>query len=156
MIIFGIDPGIAVIGYCALKLDSQSNVSVITWGSIQTDKHQPLAARLLEIHKDLKYLLTDINPDVIALEELYYFKNAKTVIPVMQARGVILMTAEMCEIEVYGYSPIVVKKVITGYGRASKSEVKDLLTATLDLKNVPKLDDVVDAAAIAYCHVRHL
>ena len=156
MIIFGIDPGMAIVGYCALDITDQNKYNIITWGSIQTDKSLRLPERLLEIHEDLKSLLSEIKPDVIAVEELFFFKNAKTLVPVLQARGVILLTAEMFKIPVYNYTPIVVKQVITGYGRAEKDEVKQMLQQQLDLKTVCKLDDVIDAAAIAYCHARHL
>lgn len=156
MIIFGIDPGIAIMGYCALKLGTNDDCTVLTWGSIQTDKENTVQARLFEIHKDLKLLLEDIKPDVIAIEELFFFKNAKTIIPVLEARGVILMTAEMLCIPVSEYTPLVVKQVITGYGRAEKSEVKDMLLRVLTVPFQTKLDDVIDAAAIAYCHSRQV
>jgi crossover junction endodeoxyribonuclease RuvC len=156
MIIFGIDPGIAVVGYCAMQTEDLECCNLVTWGSIQTEKGQPIARRLFEIHKDLKCLLEEVKPDVVAIEDLYFFKNTKTFVPVLQARGVILMTAEMLDIPVYEYTPLVVKQVLTGYGRASKDEVKDMVCRTLNLSVVPRLDDIIDAAAIAYCHMRHL
>lgn len=156
MIIFGIDPGIAIVGYCALDVNSNNECSINTWGSIQTDKHLSVKERLLEIHYDLKQLLEQVKPDVVAVEELFFFKNAKTIIPVLEARGVILMTAEMLKIPVSEYTPMVVKQVITGYGKADKDEVKDMLLRQICIDNCPKLDDVIDAAAIAYCHSRSI
>lgn len=155
MLILGIDPGMAITGYCALNYEKDT-FNLITWGSIQTDKSLKLPARLVEIHKDLKVLIEQIQPDVVAIEEIFFFKNAKTFIPVLQARGVIIMTAEMFGLEVYEYTPLVVKQTITGYGRAEKQEVKEMLFRLLDIQDNVKLDDVVDAAAIAYCHVRNI
>ncbi|MEW5820840.1 MAG: crossover junction endodeoxyribonuclease RuvC [Cyanobacteriota bacterium] len=155
MIIFGIDPGMAIVGYCALEVNENNKCAIKTWGSIQTDKSKHLSSRLLEIHEDLKILLAQVKPDVISIEELYFFKNAKTLIPVLEAKGVILLTAEMFNVPVYEYTPLVVKQVITGYGRAEKPEVKDMLLKHLQITDGAKLDDVIDAAAIAYCHMRH-
>lgn len=156
MIILGIDPGVAIIGYGALECDDSNKVTIVSHGSIQTDKKQTLQVRLLEIHDDFKVLLETLKPDVIVIEELFFFKNAKTIIPVLEARGVLLMTAEMYGIKVYEYTPLVVKQVITGYGRAEKSEIKQMLLQLLNLKKLPKLDDIVDAIAIAYCHIRQM
>jgi crossover junction endodeoxyribonuclease RuvC len=154
MIILGIDPGVAIVGYCALNLADDNDCTVITLGSIQTDKSKTLSARLVEIHEDLKSLLEDIKPDVVAIEQIYFFKNAKTFIPVLEARGVILMTIEMFDIPIYEYTPLVIKQTITGYGRAEKHEVKEMLFKQLEISSKTKLDDVIDAAAIAFCHVR--
>jgi crossover junction endodeoxyribonuclease RuvC len=156
MIIFGIDPGIAVVGYCALEINDNQEACIKTWGSIQTDKSNTLSERLVEVHEDLKHLLIEVKPDAVAIEDLFFFKNAKTFIPVMQARGVILLTVEMLGIPVFEYTPLVVKQVITGYGRAEKHEVKEMLSKQVTCGTLPGLDDVVDAAAIAYCHMRHL
>ena len=156
MLILGIDPGIAIIGYCALNANNNNDFSIKTWGSIQTNKSKTLSSRLLEIHNDLKELLSEVKPDTIAIEELFFFKNAKTLVPVLEARGVILLTAEMFGIEVFEYTPLEIKQLITGYGRAEKYEVKDMLTRQLSLIDVPTLDDVIDATAIAYCHARSL
>lgn len=156
MLIFGIDPGVAIVGYCALNTNDDDEYSIITWGSIQTNKNLSLQSRLLEIHQDLKQVLSEVSPDVIALEKLFFFKNAKTLIPVLEARGVILLTAEMLGIPVFEYTPLEVKQVITGYGRAEKAEVREMLLKEIPQSNIPKLDDVIDAAAIAYCHARQL
>lgn len=150
MRIIGIDPGMAIVGYCLM--DTEPN-NIITCGSIQTDKNLSNSERLLEIHNDLSHLLKTFKPDVAAVEQLFYFKNAKTVIPVAQARGVILMTIEMMGIPVYEYTPLVVKQTITGYGRAEKQEVKEMVKVLLNNnEKISKLDDTVDAIAIALCH----
>lgn len=155
MLIFGIDPGIAIVGYCGLSIGERVP-KIETWGSIQTEKTLTVSRRLLEIHQDIKYLLEKFRPDALAIEELYFFKNAKTLTPVLEARGVILMTAEMFNIPIFEYTPLVVKQVITGYGRAEKDDVRDMLLHQLELEPQKMLDDVIDAAAIAYCHYRRL
>jgi crossover junction endodeoxyribonuclease RuvC len=156
MRIIGIDPGMAIVGYCFMdsfseKFENQN--TIINCGSIQTDKSLSNSERLLEIHNDLSQLLKAYKPDIAAVEQLFYFKNAKTVMAVSEARGVILMTLKMFDIPVYEYTPLVVKQTITGYGRSEKKEVKEMVKVLLgDEQKIPKLDDTVDAIAIALCH----
>jgi len=156
MRIIGIDPGMAIVGYCVMdsfpeKAENQN--TIINCGSIQTDKSLSNCARLLEIHNDLLIILKTYKPDIAAVEQLFYFKNAKTIMPVSEARGVILMTLEMLNISVCEYTPLVVKQMITGYGRSEKKEVKEMVNIILGgEQKLPKLDDAVDAIAIALCH----
>lgn len=150
MRILGIDPGIAIVGYCVLDYD-KSDHNIIDCGSIQTDKNLSNQQRLLEIHKDLIHLIEKYKPDAAAVEQLFYFKNAKTITSVSEARGVILMTFEMKGVEVFEYTPLVVKQTITGYGRACKDEVKDMIRILCKGQAIPKLDDTTDAIAIAVC-----
>ena len=156
MRIVGIDPGMAIVGYCIIDYNEQnydSKNTLISCGSIQTDKSLTNSERLLEIHRDLNEILEQFKPDAAAVEQLFYFKNAKTLVPVAQARGVILMTIESLGIPVYEYTPLVVKQTITGYGRAQKDEVKDMVKVLLKSENtISKLDDTTDAIAIALCH----
>lgn len=156
MRIIGIDPGMAIVGYCIMDFSRENaetpNV-LVNCGSIQTDKKLSNSERLLEIHNDLTEILNTFKPDVAAVEQLFYFKNAKTLVPVAQARGVILMTLEKSHVPLYEYTPLVVKQTITGYGRAEKQEVKEMVKVLLnnDCK-LSKLDDTTDAIAIALCH----
>jgi len=155
MRIIGIDPGMAIIGYCIMdffpeKADDQN--IIVNCGSIQTDKSLSYGKRLLEIHRDISELVKLYNPEVAAVEQLFYFKNAKTIIPVAQARGVIVMTLEQQGIPVYEYTPLVVKQTITGYGRAEKQDVKEMLCTLLNRQKISNLDDTSDAVAIALCH----
>lgn len=155
MRIIGIDPGMAIVGYCVMDFYSEKfeNKNIlINCGSIQTNKALSNSARILEIHNDLSHLVKTYKPDIAAVEQLFYFKNAKTIIPVAQARGVILMTLEMFNIPVYEYTPLVVKQTITGYGRADKKEVKEMVEVLLNGQKLPKLDDATDAIAIALCY----
>ncbi len=156
MRILGIDPGIAIVGYSII--DAVDGVyTLVSSGSIQTDKNKTDAGRLYEISQDLEEIIKQYNPDTAGVEKLYFFKNQKTIIPVAQARGVIMMTLEKYSIGAVEYTPIVVKQTITGYGRASKEEVAQAVEKMVDKngKNWPKLDDTVDSIAIAVCHARN-
>lgn len=155
MRIIGIDPGMAIVGYCILDINSKENL-LITSGSIQTNKKESESSRLLEIHNDLSTLIEKYKPDVASIEKLFFFKNAKTVMPVAQARGVILMTCEQFKVPTYEYTPMVVKQTITGYGRASKEEVGQMVEMSIKYDKLPKLDDTIDAIAIALCHSRSI
>ena len=156
MRILGLDPGIAIVGYSII--DAVDGVyTLAASGSIQTNKNKNDAQRLLEISLDLEQIINEYKPDCAGVEKLYFFKNQKTIIPVAQARGVILMLLEKYSIDAYEYTPIVVKQTITGYGRASKTEVAEGVKRMVETNgNVwPKLDDTVDSIAIAVCHARN-
>lgn len=156
MRILGLDPGIAIVGYSII--DAVDGVyNLVASGSIQTDKNKTDAGRLFEISQDLEQIINMYKPDCAGVEKLYFFKNQKTIIPVAQARGVILMLLEKYSIDAYEYTPIVVKQTITGYGRASKTEVAEGVKRMVETNgNVwPKLDDTVDSIAIAVCHARN-
>jgi crossover junction endodeoxyribonuclease RuvC len=126
-----------------------------TSGSIQTDKTKTDSQRLLEIETDMQTLIDKYKPDTASIEKLFYFKNQKTVIPVAEARGVILSVLEKNSIPIYEYTPIEVKQVITGYGRATKEEVAKIVEMSVKYKKLPKLDDTVDSIAIALCYSRN-
>ena len=153
MKILGIDPGMAIVGYCILDFDGK-NIKLEHSGSIQTDKNSKESTRLLEIYNDLKTIIDKYDPDVCAIEKLFFFRNYTTVMPVAHARGVILLALEEFNIPVYEYTPIEVKQILTGYGRAEKKEVERMVKINLGTENLPKLDDTVDAIAIAICYTR--
>ncbi len=154
MRILGIDPGMAIVGYGIVDITGEKPLLYAS-GSIQTNKDLPDSKRLLEIYNDLSLIVEKYQPDCASVEELFFFKNQKTVIPVAEARGVILTVLEKYNIPVYGYTPMEVKQVLTGYGRAEKKEVEQMVKIALDTDNLPKLDDTVDAIAIAICHSRN-
>ncbi len=155
MKILGIDPGMAIVGYGMIEINAgEEEINLITSGSIQTDKKLSDSKRLLEISNDLAQILEMYNPDCASVEKLFFFKNQKTIIPVAEARGVILSVLEKYNIPVYEYTPMEVKQVLTGYGRAEKKEVDRMVRLALDTDDLPKLDDTVDAIAIAICHSR--
>ena len=158
MKILGIDPGMAIVGYGMIETESggNNNIELLTSGSIQTDKSLNDSKRLLEIFNDLSELVETLKPDCAAVENLFFFKNQKTVIPVAEARGVILTVLEKYNIPTYSYTPMEVKQVLTGYGRAEKKEVQQMVGIALQTDKLPKLDDTVDAIAIAICHSRSI
>ncbi len=153
MKILGIDPGMAIVGYGLIETCGD-NIELLTSGSIQTDKNLTDSKRLLEIYNDLTTVVEKYKPDCASVEELFFFKNQKTVIPVAEARGVILTVLEKLNIPTYSYTPMQVKQVLTGYGRADKKEVEQMVKISLETDKLPKLDDTVDAIAIAICHSR--
>ena len=155
MKILGIDPGMAIVGYGLIEVEGD-NIQLLASGSIQTDKNLPDSKRLLEVYNDLSTIVQKYQPDCASVEELFFFKNQKTVIPVAEARGVLLTVLEKFGIPTFGYTPMVVKQVLTGYGRADKKEVEQMVRISLESENLPKLDDTVDAIAIAICHSRSL
>ena len=155
MKILGIDPGMAIVGYGLIEVENNKPM-LIASGSIQTGKDLSDSRRLLEIFNDLSQIVEKYQPDCASVENLFFFKNQKTVIPVAEARGVILTVLEKYEIPTFSYTPMEVKQVLTGYGRAEKKEVEQMVKISLETENLPKLDDTVDAIAIAICHSRNL
>ena len=153
MKILGIDPGMAIVGYCILDYDGE-NIKLEHSGSIQTQKGSKESFRLLEIFNDMHQIIDRYKPDVCAIEKLFFFRNYTTVMPVAHARGVILLTLEQYNIPIFEYTPIEVKQILTGYGRADKKEVEQMVKIALNVKKLPKLDDTVDAIAIAISYTR--
>lgn len=155
MKILGIDPGMAIVGYGIINIENDK-IKLLTSGSVQTDKKLSDSKRLLEIYNDLTTIVKKYQPDCASVEELFFFKNQKTVIPVAEARGVILTVLEKFNIPTYSYTPMEVKQVLTGYGRAEKKEVEQMVRIALNSDKLPKLDDTIDAIAIAICHSRNI
>lgn len=150
MIVLGIDPGYAIIGYGVL--DTRKSNMLVDYGAIITPKEDSMPVRLENIDKSLKYLFEKFKPDVVAIEELFYFKNQKTVIQVAQARGVILLACQKYCGNIYEYTPLQIKQALTGQGRAEKAQVQFMVKAILGLDKIPKPDDAADALAVAICH----
>jgi len=153
MKILGIDPGMAIVGYSILEFDGE-NMALLHSGSIQTAKNTREPARLLEIFDDMTTIVENYKPDVCAIEKLFFFRNRTTVMPVAHARGVILTVLEKHNIPVYEFTPMEVKQIMTGYGRADKKEVEQMVKIALNTDNLPKLDDTVDSIAIAISYTR--
>ncbi|MBQ8847641.1 MAG: crossover junction endodeoxyribonuclease RuvC [Candidatus Gastranaerophilales bacterium] len=154
MLIMGIDPGIGITGYSFIEFNDD-RFKLITSGSIQTDKNASHPKRLLELKADIDFLIKKYNPDCASIEQLFFFKNQKTIIPVAQARGVILVTLEENLIPMYEYTPLVVKQTITGHGRADKADVKIMVKNYIELDKNIKLDDTIDSIALAICHAQN-
>lgn len=154
MKILGIDPGLAIVGYSVIEFEDD-NVRLLNSGSVKTSKNNSESQRLLEIFEDIMTLIEKYKPDIASIEKLFFFKNQKTVMPVAAARGVIMMALEKCSIPTFEYTPMEVKQTLTGYGRADKKEVEQMVKIALQCDSLPCLDDTVDAMAIAICHTRN-
>jgi crossover junction endodeoxyribonuclease RuvC len=150
-IILGIDPGTAITGWGIIK-DSEGNPEMIAYGSIETSKHKTDVERLKETARDLKEIIKEYQPDEMAIEELFFFKNLKTAIKVAQSRGVLMFVTTQQKIPVAEYTPLQVKQALTGYGRADKKQMQLMVQQILKLKDVPQPDDAADALAVAICH----
>ena len=153
MKILGIDPGLGIVGYSVVEYDGNTPV-LLHSGSIQTSKDKKESARLLEIWEDMNTIVDKYKPEVCAIEKLFFFRNQTTVMPVAHARGVILTVLEKYGVPIFEYTPMEVKQVLTGYGRADKKEVEQMVKIALGVDVLPKLDDTVDSIAIAICHTR--
>ncbi len=151
MIILGIDPGLAIVGWGVIE-HKNSHFRTIAYGSIQTHAGTRTEERLKMIHDQLNALIDKYHPDQIAVEELFFNTNITTGIRVAEARGVILLCAELHGIPIQEYTPLQVKQAVVGYGKAEKRQVISMVTLLLNLPKPPKPDDTADALAIAICH----
>lgn len=151
MRIMGIDPGTASTGFGFLDQDG-SQLHLLEYGVIRTEPGVPDAERLLQIHRELGTLITEYRPEVIAVEELFFNKNSRTVIAVGQARGVAMLAAAQENLPVEEYTPLQVKMAVVGYGRAEKRQVQEMVKILLSLTRLPRPDDAADALAVAICH----
>lgn len=148
MRVLGLDPGTARIGYGVIHQQG-SRYSPVSYGLIESKASVPMMDRLLVLFEETSKLIELFKPDLISIEELFFFKNSTTVISVAQARGVILLAARKSEIPVFEPTPLQVKQGITGYGRADKNQVARMVQMLLNLEKIPKPDDITDALAIA-------
>ncbi len=147
-IILGVDPGYGITGYGILQVNG-SQMKCLQYGVITTPAEVDFAWRLHDLHNDLKKIIMQYKPNVVAVEELFFYKNVKTAINVGQARGVIMLTAMLAKLPVLECTPLQVKQAITGYGKADKSQVQQMVKNFLKLENIPKPDDAADALAVA-------
>ena len=151
MVILGIDPGLATIGWGVVDY-SGSRFKVLGYGALETPAGIALEERLLMIHQGMKEIVARYKPEQMAVEELFFNTNITTGIRVAEARGVILMTAHAMGVKLFEYTPLQVKQAVVGYGRAEKKQVISMVTMLLGLSAPPKPDDTADALAIAICH----
>lgn len=151
MRILGIDPGIAIVGYGVVDKEGNS-YKTIAYDAVTTRAHTPLPERLEKVYNGVNEIIKMYKPDAMSIEELFFNNNAKTALTVGQARGVIILAAMQNNIPVYEYTPLQVKQALTGYGRASKTQIQQMMKSMLGLSEIPKPDDVADALAIAVCH----
>ena len=153
MRILGIDPGLAIVGFGLIEAET-GKTQMLQYGAVTTPAGLPLAARLVQLERDMEELIAAFQPEEMSIEELFFSKNITTGIAVAHARGVILCAAEKMKLPVYEYTPMQVKQAVVGYGLAGKKQVMDMTRRLLKLKAVPRPDDAADALAIALCHAR--
>ena len=151
MIILGIDPGYAIVGYGVINYEA-NRFQVLDYGAITTPAGMPFVERLDVIDRDLNMIFEKYHPQAMAIEKLFYNTNAKTVIDVAQARGVTVLAAYRNKAEIFEYTPLQVKQSVVGYGRAEKKQVQEMTRVILNLEKIPKPDDTADALAMAICH----
>ncbi len=151
MIILGVDPGLATVGYGIVEY-KLSRFKTLAYGAITTPAKTPVPYRLEEIYNRTVSLIELYSPDDLAIEELFFNTNITTGISVAEARGVILLAARQKGVNIYEYTPLQVKQSVVGYGRAEKKQVQLMTKTILNLDKIPKPDDTSDALAIAVCH----
>mgnify|MGYP001060661806 CR=1 FL=1 len=151
MVILGIDPGLAIVGYGVVECEG-NKYKVLDYGCIITDPNSLFPERLKIIYDELLSIIHRYNPVDMAIEELFFNKNVKTAIKVGQARGVEILAGVNEGLGIYEYTPLQIKQSVAGYGRADKRQVQDMVKLLLNLKEIPKPDDAADALAIAICH----
>ncbi len=152
MIVLGIDPGLATMGYGILNKD-KGRIEVLDYGVVLTPKDESVPVRLAMIEEGVSALIEKYKPDEAAIEELFFNNNQKTAIAVAEARGAILLTCIKKIGRLYEYTPLQIKQGLTGYGRAEKQQIQHMVRVLLGLKSVPKPDDAADALAVALCHL---
>lgn len=153
MVVFGIDPGYAIVGWGAISFKANS-YKALGFGAVETEANTDFNVRLEYIYDEIYSILNRCRPDALAIERLYFQTNQKTAINVAQARGVTLLAAQKLKIPIFEYTPLQVKTAVTGYGKAKKMQVMEMTRRLLHLDEVPKPDDTADALAIAICHTQ--
>lgn len=151
LIILGIDPGIAIVGYGVVKKEN-NQIKPVQYGSIITEANLRTETRIKQIYDAMTVIMERYKPDVMAIEKLFFNRNVTTAFTVGQARGVMLLAAEEASVDIVEYTPLQVKQAVVGYGQAEKNQVQEMVKMLLQLKEKPKPDDVADALAVAICH----
>ncbi len=152
--IIGFDPGLAIIGYGVLDVDDRGNKSVVDYGIITSPKEESFPVRLAIIYERVTKLIEQFKPDEIAVEELFFNTNITTGINVAHARGVLLLAAVHSCGKLYEYTPLQIKQAMTGYGRADKKQIQEMVRVYLNLAKIPRPDDAADALAVALTHIQ--
>ena len=147
--ILGIDPGIGICGFGLIQADIGRAAKALDYGVVKTTVDAPLPSRLKELYESLSEVFDQTNPDMVAVEKLFFSKNITTGIAVAEARGIVLLVAEQRGLPVYEYTPNQIKKSLTGYGSATKSQIQEMARIHLGLEQKPKPDDAADALAVA-------
>lgn len=151
MRILGIDPGTGILGFGVIEAD-RDKAQLVDAGVIRTPVKQDDAIRLATIYEELTDIIVDTKPDIMSVEKLFFAQNVTTAMSVAQARGVVLLCGQQAGLELHEYTPLQIKQAITGYGRADKKQMQEMVRVILQLKEQPKPDDCADALAAAICH----
>jgi crossover junction endodeoxyribonuclease RuvC len=151
MRILGIDPGTGILGFGVIDVDKSSKMKLVDAGVIRTPVHEDDSVRLLTIFNELKSIINEFKPEVMSVEKLFFARNVTTAMTVSQARGVILLLGMQHELELHEFTPMQIKQAVTGYGKADKKQIQEMVRVLLQLKEIPKPDDAADALAAAIC-----
>ncbi len=152
MRILGIDPGTGILGFGIIDIDTRGKASLVDAGVIRTPVKEADSIRLETIYNELQEIITEFKPDTMSVEKLFFAQNVTTAMTVAQARGVVLLCGIQHKLELFEYTPLQIKQALTGYGRADKKQIQEMVRVVLGLSEVPKPDDCADALAAAICH----
>ncbi|KCZ73526.1 Holliday junction endonuclease RuvC [Candidatus Methanoperedens nitroreducens] len=152
MIVIGIDPGLATVGFGIIRIE-ESSIIPVSYGCISTSAEKQTPQRLLEIYKQINSLFKKYAPGAVAIEKLFFTKNVTNAMSVSEAMGVILLAAQQKNISVFEYTPNQIKQAITGSGRANKKQMQEMIKRLLKLNELPQPDDAADGLSIALCHI---
>jgi crossover junction endodeoxyribonuclease RuvC len=150
--VLGIDPGTAATGYGIVD-NSNSHLMALHYNCVITNPKESFANRLLKIFEELRHVIEVFHPNAVAIEHLYFYKNSKTAMQVGEARGVAILAGVSSKLEIFEYTPLEVKLALTGFGRAQKEQVQQMVKRLLRLQEVPQPNDAADALAVAICHI---
>jgi len=150
--VLGIDPGTATTGWAVIT-EKAGKIFPLAYGHISTSAKKPTARRLKKTADDIEKIIRKYKPQEAAVEDIFFFKNAKTAVKVSQSRGAVLLTLEKLKVSISEYTPLQIKQALTGYGRAEKKQIQLMVKNVLKLKDIPRPDDAADAIAIAICHI---
>lgn len=151
MRILGIDPGTGILGFGVIDVDSKGSINLVDAGVIRTPIKEDDAVRLLTIYEELQDIITQNKPQIMSVEKLFFARNVTTAMTVSQARGVVLLLGMQNNMQLHEFTPMQIKQAITGYGKADKKQMQEMVKILLKLKEIPKPDDAADALAAAIC-----
>jgi crossover junction endodeoxyribonuclease RuvC len=152
MRVLGIDPGTGILGFGVIELDKRGKAQLVDGGVIRTPVKEDDAVRLQTIFDELTDIIMNTKPTIMSVEKLFFAQNVTTAMTVAQARGVVLLCGKQAGLEIFEYTPLQIKQALTGYGRADKQQIQEMVRVILGLKDIPKPDDCADALAAAICH----
>ena len=156
MRILGIDPGTGILGFGVIELNERNQPKLIDAGVIRTPVKQADSDRLFTIYQELDELIRELKPQIMSVEKLFFAQNVTTAMSVSQARGVVLLLGKQHNLELAEYTPLQIKQAVTGYGKADKKQIQEMVRLQLGLSEVPKPDDCADAIAAALCHMQSM